>query len=79
MIGITNICRYCVIVDAPQLFYHIGWPHGDRVADDLMAPTQHHLSNYGADTEIVIICECLAVSANDHERMRRAANGAIYY
>ena len=66
------------IVDAPQVFYHSGWPHGDRVAD-LKASTQNHLGNYRADTEIVIISECLVVSVNDHERMRRAANGAIYY
>ena len=68
-----------VIVDTQQLLYHIVWPHGGTVyivAENI----KRRLSYYPVETEnIVVFDKYDDQSAKDHERMRRAGEGATEY
>ena len=68
-----------VIVDMQQMLYHIIWPHrGDD--SDLSENIKRCLSCYCAGIEQVLIFDKYDdLSAEDHERMRRAGEGSTDY
>ena len=63
-----------IIIDVPQLFYHIVWPLGGWPSD-LIASTQGRLSHYPDGTEK----KYQDVSAKDHERMWRTVENIVDY
>ena len=68
-----------VIVDMQKMLYHIVWPHGGD-ASDLSENIKRRLSCYCADTEQVLVFDRYDdLSAEDHERMRRAGEGSTDY
>ena len=61
------------------MLYHIVWPHG-RDASDLGENIKRRLSCYCAGTEQVLVFDRYDdLSAEDHERMRRAGEGSTDY
>ena len=68
-----------IIVDVPQLLYHIVWPHGGTCSD-LVASIQGRLGHYPISTKkIVVFDKYHDVSTKDHEHMRSAGDTVIDY
>ncbi|KAH3825899.1 hypothetical protein DPMN_127784 [Dreissena polymorpha] len=54
-----------------QLFYHMVWPNGGSPAD-LISSIQARLDRYAHSVEMTLVFDKYkALSAKDHERMRR--------
>ena len=68
-----------VIVDTQQLLYHIVWPHGGTVS--IVAESiKRRLCYYQVGTEKILVFDKYDdQTAKDHERMRRAGEGATEY
>ena len=68
-----------VIVDVQQLLYRIVWPHGGSPSD-VIESNRRRLSRYPHEAEkIIVFDKHQDVSANDRERMQRAAEVPIDY
>ena len=69
---------YIVIVDGQQLLYHIVWPCAGS-ASDLANSMKDRLGQYQRTLVLVIFDSYDDRSAKDHERIRRAVEGAVNY
>ncbi len=67
-----------VIIDGQQLLYHVVWPCAGSVSD-LTNSMKDKLSQYQSTEVLVIIDRYDDPSAKDHERIRRAGDGAVDY
>ena len=67
-----------VIVDGQQLLYHIVWPCAGS-ASDLANSMMGRLGQYQPTEVLVIFYRYDDRSAKDHERIRRAGEGAVNY
>ena len=65
-----------VIVDGQQLLYHIVWPCAGS-ASDLANSMKDRLGQYQPTEVLVIFDRYDDRSAKDHERIRRAGEGAV--
>ena len=70
-----------LLVDANQLLYHIVWPTSGTVADIAESCKARLTSGdkYQGSTIFVIFDQYAGLSAKDHERQRRAGEGAAEY
>ena len=69
---------HIVIVDGQQLLYHIVWPCAGSTSD-LATSMKDRLGQYQPTEVLVIFDRYDGRSAKDHERIRRAGEGAVNY
>ncbi len=67
-----------LIIDGQQLLYHVVWPSAGSVSD-LANSIKDKICQYRSPEVLIIFDRYDDLSAKDHERVRRAGEGAIDY